>query len=383
MIDKIQPNFSGANPTEIHFGVYDSQVLNARINKRKYLLVTSSSHMRNGNIDLILSSIGMQPEAIISNVPSNPSLEYLENEINKLKTLKIELVIAIGGGSCIDSAKVFARSLEPKNEKSLGMMLSNLNQGDLFNSLPLVAVPTTAGTGSEVTPFATIWDKQGLKKLSLSGDDLYPESALVFYNFCLTAPPNVSISSALDAVSHSLDSIWNKHSTVSSNANANEALKLLLPTLVNFEIEASKIQDFEKLALGSLYAGLAISETKTSLSHSISYPLTYTHDLPHGIACSFTLPAIIQYLKKKDTEFFKNIIYPANQNIISDPFDYFINIYKKYNIQSIFNELMLDRDQISALVPNMSHSGRVDNFYFKTSEQDISRIVSDSMVLIH
>ena len=94
--------------------------------------------MRNGNIDLILSSIGMQPEAIISNVPSNPSLEYLENEINKLKTPKIELVIAIGGGSCIDSAKVFARSLEPKNEKIIELQSQLSDTFVLENLIKLV-----------------------------------------------------------------------------------------------------------------------------------------------------------------------------------------------------------------------------------------------------
>jgi alcohol dehydrogenase len=382
LINEFDFNLPEKNPTSIHFGVFNPQVLYAKVNKRKYLLVTSPSHMLNGNIEKIISSIGMPPETIISNVPSNPSLDYLESEIKNFKLLDIELVIAFGGGSCIDSAKVFARILGPKKNEPLDVMLNHSQVDNLFESLPLIAMPTTAGTGSEVTPFATIWDKRGLKKLSLHGDDLYPESALLFYNFCSSAPINVIISSALDAVSHSLDSIWNRHSTVTSNANANAALRLLLPTLESLEITAPKIQDFEKLALGSLHAGLAISETKTSLSHSISYPLTYTHDLPHGIACSFTLPAIIEFLKKKDCEFFDKTIYLENVNLISDPFDYFSKIYEKYSIRSIFKELMLDSNQIYELVPNMSNSGRVGNFFYSIDEAEILSILSDSMVLI-
>lgn len=347
------------------------------------MVVTSPSHLKNGNLDLIFSSVDQKPVAIISNVPTNPSLRYLEGEIRGIQNLDVDVVIAIGGGSSIDSAKVFARFLKNRNGNSLSSMLTNAKKNELFESIPLIAIPTTAGTGSEVTPFATIWDNERRMKLSLSGWDLHPECALVFPDLCLTAPPIVLLAAALDAVSHAMDALWNKNASQSSDSNSIKALHLLTETLLKCDFKQLSNKEIEKLSLGSLYAGLAISESRTSLSHSISYPLTYTFGLPHGIACAFSLPAILDiflgnYSMDEGRLFNKDI------NEIFNRLEKFLKeIFNIHEISKIFQSFIPDESRVLKLMPEMLHPDRAVNFSVPLSSADLNEIIHKSLGQIY
>ena len=347
------------------------------------MVVTSPSHLKNGNLDLIFSSVDQKPEAIVSNVPTNPSLLYLEDEIRGIQNLDVDVVIAIGGGSSIDSAKVFARFLKNRNEKSLSSMLQNVKNNEFLESIPVIAIPTTAGTGSEVTPFATIWDNERHMKLSLSGWDLHPECALVFPDLCLTAPPDVLLAAAMDAVSHAMDALWNKNASQSSDSNSIKALKLLTETLMECDFTKLSTKEIEKLSLGSLYAGLAISESRTSLSHSISYPLTYTFGLPHGIACAFSLSAILDLV-------IKNYLFDKRRLFNEDINEIFIElesclreIFKIHEIGKIFQGFIPDKSGVLQLMPEMFHPDRAINFSFQISSADLNDIIDKSLGQIY
>ncbi len=171
-----------------------------------------------------------------------------------------------------------------------------------MRALPLIAVPTTAGTGSEVTPWATLWDRSSdaPKKYSLHVDETWPEAALVDPALTRSAPAGVTRNSALDALSHALESIWNVNHNPVSDALAVAAARGVIATLPALLAAADAEDQRIAMSRASLMAGLAFSNTRTALAHSVSYEMTLRHGLPHGLACSFTLPLVWQLAQGAD-----------------------------------------------------------------------------------
>jgi phosphonate metabolism-associated iron-containing alcohol dehydrogenase len=158
----------------------------------------------------------------------------------------------------------------------------------------LIAVPTTAGTGSEVTPWATIWDRENGKKHSLHLPQTWPSYAVIDPELMLSLPGSVTLQSGLDALSHALESIWNVNSNPISDVFAVAAANQTIDTLPRLMGDLGNLELRGKMSLAALKAGMAFSNTKTALAHSISYEMTLRHGLPHGIACSFPLPMVCE-----------------------------------------------------------------------------------------
>ncbi len=192
----------------------------------------------------------------------------------------------------MDAAKVLAAA--KGDFDTVRRHLETGKDGDALGRTPIIAIPTTAGTGSEVTSWATVWDTVAMKKYSLARETLYPEAALVDPLLTLGLPRAITISTGLDALSHALESIWNVNANPVSSSLAEvaareviEALPLLADDLRNEALRT-------RLARASLFAGLAFSNTRTALAHSLSYHLTLHHGVSHGIACSFSLPMVMR-----------------------------------------------------------------------------------------
>lgn len=262
-------------------------------------------------------------------------------------------------------------------------MLDASQDHESFSSLPLIAIPTTAGTGAEVTPFATIWDHENNRKLSLTGKDLFPETALIFPILSLSAPSRVLLAAALDAVSHAMDAIWNRKASEFSNANATKALNILSTTLLECDFTDLNFDEIENLSLGSLYAGLAISECRTSLSHSISYPLTSTFGLPHGIACAFTLPAIAEYAVHKGILTSKRLFEETVGAMFFESYEYFNKIFYKHGVKDIFREFISNKSEVFELISEMHHPDRAINFPIQVTSADMRRILEKALSFIY
>jgi phosphonate metabolism-associated iron-containing alcohol dehydrogenase len=205
-----------------------------------------------------------------------------------------DALLAVGGGSSIDTAKAM---MVGTASGTFNELIDLLASGRTFvpnRVKPLIAVPTTAGTGSEVTPWATIWDRAANKKHSLHLPQTWPEAAIVDPNLMLTLPASVTLQSGLDALSHALESIWNINANPISDTLAVAAAREVLATLPALMEDLSNRDLRTRMSLAALKAGLAFSNTKTALAHSISYEMTLRFGLPHGIACSFTLPLVMQ-----------------------------------------------------------------------------------------
>jgi alcohol dehydrogenase len=284
------------NPVRFHFGSGCRRFLLEELQNKRCLIVVSQRGRRQMWDDPILTTLVRRPEnRWVDTVKSNPDINDLQAEIDQLRGSHFDAVIGFGGGSALDSAKAFAVMLSTQMEGvALAQAVINPELFAGLDSLPMYAVPTTAGTGSEVTPFATIWDHDNHTKLSLAGTEVFPHTAIVDPELTYSLPQEMTLYTGLDAINQAAESIWNKNATPITIGNATRALRLgldALPKLV--ESRGDSWSERAQMAECSLLAGLAISQTRTALCHSISYPISAHFGVPHGLACAFTMPAVL------------------------------------------------------------------------------------------
>ncbi len=263
------------------------------------LLVTTAGFTKRGITAQLAEWLFPLPLLIIDEVTANPDIDSIDSWINQYATLQVAAVIGLGGGSAMDAAKAVALMLSQAETTPAPLdqlfRAKQISQPD--SRLPLLLIPTTAGTGSEVTPFATIWDNKQKQKFSLSGPAVYPDVALLDASLTLSLPADETLYSGLDALSHSLESLWNKHRTPISEAYAQQAIALLARHFSTALTSPSDLAARQAMQTASLLAGLSISTTRTAIAHAISYPLTSHYAVPHGLACSFTLPALLEMVQ--------------------------------------------------------------------------------------
>ena len=232
----------------------------------------------------------------VSQVDPNPTQNTLLQTRNAVQGFPVDGIIAIGGGSTIDLAKsISAFHLLPDKESPDLLVQGIVNKCYLANennALPIVAVPTTAGSGSEVTQWATLWDANRSSRYSLDAPWLKPSQVWIVPQLIASMPPRLALATGLDAACHATEAYWAKASTPISKALAICALQILTSTLKPYLANMQDDVLCEKLCTGSLLAGLAFSTTRTTACHSISYPLTYMFGIEHGFAVALTLDQV-------------------------------------------------------------------------------------------
>ena len=278
--------------SQISIGVGSFDALAGIIGDRRYCLVTYGE-LYFANLAAKLAKSAGAPLIVIDDVAPNPDFALLNQQSSRFRSLKIQpdVFVALGGGSVIDTAKVLASA--GGDFDRVKIFLKNRSGEKKFTNIPIVAVPTTAGTGSEVTCWATVWDNAEAKKYSLNRPALYPEHAVIDPELMLGKSRALTISSGLDALSHALESIWNVNATQVSMICAIKAATEILEVLPKLVDDLDSVELRTRMAGASLMSGIAFSKTKTALAHSISYPISLRHGVVHGVACSFTLPIIL------------------------------------------------------------------------------------------
>ena len=159
---------------------------------------------------------------------------------------------------------------------------------------PWIGIPTTAGTGSEVTCWATIWDSPNKAKYSVDTPQNYAYAAVVDPGLAASMPMKLAVSSALDAVAHAAESYWAKASNAVSKALALQAIRTVMENIDELLANSGSRAAHDAMAKGSMLAGLAFSNTRTTACHSISYPLTMQCHIPHGVAVSLLMGPVLE-----------------------------------------------------------------------------------------
>jgi len=280
------------NPVSIRFGTGVFEDLDQLINNRRYGLATYPDPYFAELCQQLQEKAGA-PVVLINDVRANPDYRLLAQQIDRITEGEApEVWVSLGGGSVIDSVKVFAAADGDFN--NVRKYLETGTGADKLSETPIIAVPTTAGTGSEVTCWATVWDEVSGIKYSLARQNLYPETALIDPTLMCNKPRSLTISTGLDALSHALESLWNVNANPVSAAHAISAAREVLDVLPKLANDLQNIELRSAMARASLSAGLAFSNTKTAIAHSLSYPITLKYNVQHGIACSFSLPIVIE-----------------------------------------------------------------------------------------
>ena len=221
---------------------------------------------------------------IFSDFTPNPRLDNILKGILIFKEFNPDLVIAVGGGSCIDFAKII-NFLSVQKDEYIDIIRKNINE--LTIPTKLIAIPTTAGSGSESTKFATFYINY--LKYSLEHQFILPSYVILDCNLTLSMDSYLTAVSGMDALSQAIESYWSVNSNRQSKIYATKAMKLILSNLVN-SVRTSSIDSRSNMLIAANLAGRAINITKTTAPHAFSYSLTSHFGVPHGHAVAIFLP---------------------------------------------------------------------------------------------
>ena len=236
---------------------------------------------------------------LYGDIPANPDIADVTELLCRLREEPFEptAVLAIGGGSCIDLGKAVCALYATVRKPTVAAVREAIASRSYLNAEPypdLLVMPTTAGTGSEVTRWATVWDATEACKRSVDHPQGYPKAAVIVPEWTLGMPAPLTLSTGLDALSHAMEAYW-----AAARSPLSQELSLLAVQTVRDALPAAlqKPDDLaarEAMCMGSLLAGLAFAQTRTTACHSIGYPLTLLKGIPHGFASALTLGSVMR-----------------------------------------------------------------------------------------
>lgn len=257
--------------------------------KHIFLVTGRESFMRSGAQSICDAVLVGRNVTMFSDFSANPKLEDIEKGIAVYRDVQPDMVIAIGGGSAIDIAKAI-NMLSVQEGKPAQYIEGEtpLTRG----GAPLVAVPTTAGTGSEATHFAALYI--GAKKYSLAHESMLPDYAIVDEALTHSLSPRQTTLSGLDALCQAFESLWSIHATPESQNYAREAMALILSN-IRTAVTTPTLESRVAMVRGAHLAGKAINISKTTACHAMSYALTITYNIPHGHAVALTFPELLVF----------------------------------------------------------------------------------------
>ena len=279
-------------PTKIVFGSGQSALLSAmpEFKEGRTVVVTDSVIRQLPAFETIVQSVN--PVAVFDGVQPNPTVMNVDTLTELLRKERAETVVAVGGGSVLDCAKA-AAFLAVTEETNIRAYHTEGKPVDK-KGLPLVTVPTTAGTGSEVTPITVLDDEEKNIKAPLASPFLYPVCAVIDPDLTLSVPLGVTAATALDALSHSIEGYWSNNHQPICDALAKEAAKTIFENLPKVYAHPGNPVVRERLSYAALIAGIAFHMPKNAVIHACSYPLSNRAGLSHGAACAFTMEGAIR-----------------------------------------------------------------------------------------
>ncbi len=237
-----------------------------------------------------LKKAGMEI-VIFDKVEGEPPLELADEGAQAAATKQCDLVVGIGGGSAMDVAKAVAAITVNKGSAKDFLGLNNVPGP----GLPTIMVPTTAGTGSEVT-FTSVFIRKDLsKKEGMNSPYLYPNVALLDPELTLTIPSPVTATTGVDALCHAIESYTSIAASPMSELISLEAIDLIASSLRTCVHNGTDLEARGQMLLGSLYAGLGLANAGVTAVHSLSYPLGGMYGIPHGLANTILLPAVMNF----------------------------------------------------------------------------------------
>jgi len=350
-------NFSYYLPTRIIFGTGQLENLAQHIEdnlptKQKILLVTGRHSLKKtGTTDRLLKILKDFTVILFDKVSPNPTSQAVNEGIEKFKKHQCDLIIGVGGGSVLDTAKAIA--ILTNNAGTL----EDYQKGKKPENDPqdFIAVPTTAGTSSEMTIWSVITNLEGQyknSKKSFSDEKMYPAFALIDPQLTYTLPKDQTASTGLDALAHAVEGYWSKRNNPLSNIYALEAIKLVISNLPKALEQPTDQKARENMSFAALLAGLAFSNSRTNSPHKISYPLTSHYNLPHGAACAITIPYFLQYIGQHKPEAVEGITQCLGLKDHTETANFLKSFIKKVGMPNCLSDLGIDEGDLPFIAKN-------------------------------
>ncbi len=369
------PPWSFHNPTRILAGRESRSRLGQEIAGRQVLAVSTTRGRSQFESDVVLGPLAGHLSWIDS-VSANPDILDIENAVRGLSTTDFDVVVAFGGGSAMDFAKAVASRIGARDQTfELRALISQPESLLTAPPVPVVALPTTAGTGSEVTPFATIWDRENKKKLSLASPALFPAIAIVDAELTDNLPAAATFASGLDALNQAFESVWNKNRSPLTVQLASRAIALALRALNALHEDLGNKAARDQLSEASVLAGLCISQTRTALCHSMSYPLTAHFDIPHGVACAFTMGEVLQLCVEHSPELFDVVIQHTSHHSAEDLLASVRQLLITLSVSKQVRNSVAHLQSVVDVIPEMAAKGRADNFVLDIDFAELEKII--------
>lgn len=275
------------------------------------LIVTDKGVKESGTLDLVTSQLDGVDYSLYDHVPPEPEVSIIEDCVKQYHDEGHDSFIAVGGGSAMDIAK--SASVYASHDG----VVSDLFGTDQVTgrSIPLIAIPTTAGTGSEVTNIAILSDKVANTKNAIISDFLLPDLALVAPEMTLSCPRGVTAASGIDALVHAIESYLSNFASPITDALALKAMTMIVNALPKAFCYPADINARANMSIGSLLAGLAFGNAGVGAVHALAYPLGVRYGIPHGMSNALLLPHVMNWNKMACVERFHDIAIAFNEPI--------------------------------------------------------------------
>lgn len=321
------------------------------------LLVCDPFFAKNGLSQKVLELSKGLIKDVFFDITPNPTVENVDCCADIIRKNNIEFLVALGGGSSLDCAKASASIC--KTDDSIREYIGG---GKVFkkDSLPIVAIPTTSGTGSEVTCVSVLTDHKNNIKAPVVHSNFYPKIAIIDPVLTITVPPYITASTGFDVLAHALEGFWSKNHQPICDALSIHAAKLVFENLYEAYKDGSNLEAREKLSEASVIAGLAFGLPKTAGSHACSYPLTSVYKIPHGEACAFTLDLFTRINAKADDR----LSYFASQLGFDSPYemaDRILELKKMMNMKITLKDANIKLEDLDELSKQCMHPNMLNN----------------------
>lgn len=348
-------------PVTIRFGegiIKELKDVVASIGCKRGILVSDPFFLQNGLAERIVQESEGTLVQVYGEISPNPEVKEVDACADIIRRNQIEFVVALGGGSALDCAKAAASVCFTEDSireyHGTGKALPK-------SHLPLIAIPTTAGTGSEVTCVSVLSDHELGKKGPIVSNNFYPSIALIDPELTYTLPPHMTASTGIDVLCHALEGFWSRGHQPVCDALALHATRIVFKYLRRAYSNPEDKKARAKMAEASVIAGLAFTLPKTTSSHACSFPLTNLYHIPHGEACGMTL----DYFAKINADVEGGRIHEfAKQLGFTDAIAMADEIYQlkaDIGLRNDLKDLNLSDEQIAELVHLSNHPNMLNN----------------------
>ncbi len=302
-------------PTRIHFGQETleklGEILKGYHDIRRVLVISGSHHLKASGLEEKIKEIidkTRKDPIFYAKVPPEPTVDVVEEALSFAKSVWPHIIVGVGGGSPLDVAKVVAMMLINGGRVS---SLIGVYEPFKRDGLPYIAIPTTSGSGSEVTPYAVIIDPSVPRKAPIVSRRSFPIHALVDPQLTLSCPPDLTARTGVDALSHCIEAFLSQKALPLTDLVAREGARLVLHHLTEAVRDGENGETREKMALASLMGGLAIAGAGAGLIHQLGHALAVFNGMSHGEAMALFMVPVLEFYGDTVQEKLKELAYQA------------------------------------------------------------------------